>query len=121
MNTRYLLFKINLLHYIRTVLLYHVPSLSLIIPFFQNCWGLFAKYFSRFLFRLRIGAIYHEKNFLITGTSNNRIEQDLKSTEDTIECPNQTVTAFLLQSMQYTVLHCHNGFFDLPILTIFLL
>lgn len=54
---------------------------------FQNCWDLFVKYFSRCIFfHLQFGAIYHKKIFLITGTNNNRIEQDLGSTEDAIEC-----------------------------------
>ena len=60
-----------------------------LFSFFQNCWDLFIKYSSRCVFfRLRFGAIknFAEKNFLITGTNNNRIEQDLGSTEDAIEC-----------------------------------
>ena len=68
--------------------------------------------------RLRIGAIYHEKNFLITGINNNRIEQDLGSTKDAIEYPNQTVTAFFLVN---AILDCHDGLVDLLILVIFLL
>ena len=93
-------------------------SRSLIIPFFQNCWDLFVKYFSRCVF-FRFGAIYHEKNFFITGT-NNWIEQDLGSTEGAIECPNQTVTTFFLCNICTEVLHCRN-IVDLPILVIFLL
>lgn len=45
-----------------------------------------------FLFRLWIRIVYHEEKFLI---SNNPIEQDLGSTEDTVEHPNK-ITAFLL-------------------------
>ena len=65
MNIRYFLFKINLLYYIWIILLYHrFVLLFLRKPlFFQNCWGLFTKYSSKCVFfRLRIGAIYHEKN-----------------------------------------------------------
>ena len=43
-----------------------------------------------FLFRLRIGTVYHGENFLITKTSNSWIKQDLKNTEDAIEHSNQT-------------------------------
>ena len=75
-------------------------SRSLIIPFFQNCWDLFVKYFSRCIFfHLQFGAIYHKKIFLITGTNNNQIKQDLGSTEDTIEYFNQTITIFFLHSI----------------------
>ena len=35
----------------------------------------------------------------MTETSNSRIKQNLKNTEDVIEYPNQTATAFLLQLM----------------------
>ena len=49
-----------------------------------------------FLFRLRIGIVYHEKNFLMSGINNNRIEQNLENTENGVKHPNQTRTAFLL-------------------------
>lgn len=39
-----------------------------------------------FLFRLWIGIVYHEKNFLITETNNSQI--DLGNTEDAVEYPN---------------------------------
>ena len=55
-----------------------------------------------FLFHLRIGIVYEEKNFLITGISNSWTEQNLANTEDTVECFNQTVTVFSLQLMQHS-------------------
>ena len=64
------------------------PFSKIVGVYLQNIpWG-------AFFFRLPIEAINHEKNFLITGTNNNRIKQDLGSIELAIECPNQTVTAF---------------------------
>ena len=39
-----------------------------------------------FLFRLRIGTLYHKENFLITGTSNSRMEQDLGSKTSYSNC-----------------------------------
>lgn len=50
----------------------------------------------RSYFLRNIETIYHGENFLMIGTNNNWIEQDLRSMEDTIECSNQTVTAFFL-------------------------
>jgi hypothetical protein len=52
------------------------------------------------------------------------MEQDLGSTEDAVERPNQTVTAFLLQLMQHAVLHCRDEkrrLIGSPILAVFLL
>ena len=124
MNIRYLLFKINLLryiYYIYIILLYHVlPSLKKPhYSLFPKLLGFICKIFLEERFFFRFGAIYHEKNFFITGT-NNWIEQDLGSTEGAIECPNQTVTTFFLCNICTEVLHCRN-IVDLPILVIFLL
>ena len=52
---------------------------------------------SAFLFRLRIGIVYHKENILIIEINNSQIEQDLENTKDAVECSNQTVTVFLLQ------------------------
>lgn len=66
---------------------------NLIISSFQNCCCLLAKYFSRYVFiSLQIGIVYG-KNFWMTGTSNSRIQQDLRSTKDTIKHLNQTINA----------------------------
>lgn len=58
---------------------------------------------------------------LIIGIGNNPIKQDLGNTEDTIECPNQIVEAFLLQSIKHAVLHYCDGLVSSPILVVFLL
>ena len=102
-----------------SIIFFHLSG-SLIILFFQNCWDLFAKYYSRYLFYFIYGleSFIMKRIFLITGTSNNRIEQDLENTEDAIKCLNQTIRAFLLQSMQHVVLH-RNGLIGLSILAIF--
>lgn len=58
--------------------------------------GIYLQNISRNAFLRNIETIYHGENFLMIGTNNNWIEQDLRSMEDTIECSNQTVTAFFL-------------------------
>lgn len=56
----------DLSRYTRTIITYHITffhlSGSLLIPFFQNCCGLFAKYSSRCLWFLFIRKL-HEKHF----------------------------------------------------------
>ena len=59
-----------------------------------------------------------ERIFLIRETSNNQIEQDLENTEDAIDCRNQAIITFFLQSMQHVILH-YDGLVGLSILTVF--
>lgn len=101
-------------------LLYHLfLSLSKShYSFFPKLLGL-VKYSLRCIFISLMNCTFIMKRiFLMTGTSNSQIKQDLENTENAIECSNQ---AFLLQLMQYTVLHCHDEKQRPPILTVFLL
>ena len=70
---------------------------------FSKIVGTYLQNISRdaFLFCLRIGIVYHEENFLMTGTS--RIERDQENMEDAVERPNQIITAFLLQPMRFYI------------------
>ena len=83
--------KVDLLHYIWTILSSSSISLPVSLFPFSKIW-IYLQNIPRdaFLFRLRIGTVYHGENFLITKTSNSWIKQDLKNTEDAIEHSNQT-------------------------------
>lgn len=57
----------------------------------------------------------------MTGISSSRMEEDLESKEDADQHPSQTVTAFLVQSMQHAVLQYPNEkrrFVGLPFLAV---
>ena len=85
MNTRYLLFKVNLLRYIWTVLPSSISQIASLFPFYlSKLLRFICKIFleMRFYFAYWIETVYHGENFLITRTSNSRIEQDLGNTED---------------------------------------
>ena len=68
-----------------------IPSFKIVEAYLQNISR------DEFLFRLRIGTVYHEKNFLMI-EMNNRIEQDLGNMEDEVECLNQTVTTVTINA-----------------------
>ena len=100
-----MLFKIDILilifiHKLFYSIIFFYPLRNLIIPSFKIVEA-YLQNISRdeFLFRLRIGTVYHEKNFLMTETNNSQIEKDLENAEDAVEYPNQTLTIFLLQSI----------------------
>ena len=85
MNTRYLLFKVNLLRYIWTILPSSISQIASLFPFYlSKLLRFICKIFleMRFYFAYWIETVYHGENFLITRTSNSRIEQDLGNTED---------------------------------------
>ena len=86
MNTRCLmLFKVNLLRYIWTILPSSISQIASLFPFYlSKLLRFICKIFleMRFYFAYWIETVYHGENFLITRTSNSRIEQDLGNTED---------------------------------------
>ena len=87
--------KVDLLHYIWTILSSSSISLPVSLFPFSKIW-IYLQNIPRdaFLFNLRIGTVYG-KNFLIIRTSNrNRRKQNLENTKDAIKRPN--LTAFLL-------------------------
>ena len=72
----------------RSVIIFFHLSGSLIISFFQNCWGFICKIFLEVCFYFTFGL----ESFIIERIFNNiRIDQDLGYIEDAIERPNQTV------------------------------
>ena len=103
-------FWIYIFHYICFIVFFHlsasfiIPKLlgfiyeiSLEVPFYFAWLGLELWFIMK-------------RIVLITGTSNNWMEQDLGSVKDEIERSNRTVTGFLLQSMQRVVLQWPHRF-----------